>query len=129
MYFYRLWVHLAESTEESDCGQLDAKCVELQQIIVTKLICKPSDPICHVNYSRILQLSGGANHKGSDHESLLDVLRHLVYILPGSHGLVYWSDDEDPVIADCYKVIVIARGAFYERFDPFLSPKRPTIED
>lgn len=131
MYYYHLWIELSESTEESDCGRLEFKVAELQKLVGEKLNCEPSQCIFDVNYAKVFQCSGGANHRGQDHDALLDVLGHLAKSLPGSHGLVYWSDDENPGNAylDAYRVIVIARGKLHDRFDPFLSPKRPTVED
>ncbi len=133
MYSFHLWIELSESTEESDCGQLDVKAQHLQSVIRDKLtlIRQPEECVFNVNYSKVLQCSGGANHRGTNHNGLLEMLRTLVEDLPGSHGLVYWSDDEDPgtSIFDGYRVIVVARGELLERFDPFLSPKNPTVED
>ncbi|PQO40123.1 hypothetical protein C5Y96_01955 [Blastopirellula marina] len=131
MYEYHLWIELSESTEESDCGQLDSKVDALRALVRDKLSCKPNDCIVHVNYSKVFQCSGGANHRGTDHDMLLDVLKRLVELLPGSHGLVYWSDDESPgnAVFDGYKVLVVARGEVHERLDPFLSPKKPVVED
>lgn len=130
MYCYRLWIELSETTDESDCGGLGAKVEELQTFINEKLTCirEPKDCIFHVNYAKVLQCCGGANHRGRNHDALLEVVRFIVDRLPGSHGLVYWSDDEDRE-NDGYRVIVIARGEFYERADPFLSLKISTVED
>ena len=51
--------------------------------------------------------------------------------LPASSGLLYERDDEAPDWPgqNAFKVTVIARGATLERFDPFLSPCSPVIED
>ncbi len=130
MYCYRLWIELSESTDEADCGGLGAKAEELQALINEKLTCirEPNNCIFHVNYAKVFQCCAGANHRGNNHDALLEVVRFIVDKLPGSHGLVYWSDDEDPDI-DGYRVIVIARGQFHERPDPFLSPRNPIVED
>jgi len=130
MYAYRLWIELRESTEDADCGELVAKAQELQSLIHEKLtmIRQPDTCVANVNYSMIFQCSGGSNHRGTNHDNLLEVLRFVVSRLPGSFGLVYWSDDEDPDM-DGFRVIVIARGQLHERLDPFLSPKNPTVED
>jgi hypothetical protein len=131
MYYFHLWIKLCESTEESDCGQLDAKAQGLQSVVREKLrlIRAPDECVCYINYSYVFQCSGGANHLGENHSNLLEVLRYLVGKLPGSHGIVYWSDDEDPTFHNDYRVIVIARGEIYDRSDPFLSPRNPTVED
>ncbi|WP_158545185.1 Imm7 family immunity protein [Bremerella cremea] len=131
MYEYRLWIELSESTEESDCGQLAQKVELLKAKVSDNLKCLPINCIMQVNYATIFQCSGGANHRGAEHDKLLDVLQFLVELLPGSHGLVYWSDDENPgnSVFDGYKVLVVARGTIIEKFDPFLSPRNPTVED
>lgn len=136
MYDYRLWIDLAESTAESDCGSLEQTTAELQLLIRQKLHCKPANCIFDISYSKVWQCSGSANHRGSDHAALLEVLRFVIDRLPGSYGLVYWSDDERPDKYECvepndcgFRVIVIARGQLHERFDPFLSPKNPVVED
>jgi len=51
--------------------------------------------------------------------------------LPASYGLLYERDDEarDWPGPNAFKVTVIARGTAAERFDPFLSPCNPVIED
>jgi hypothetical protein len=49
--------------------------------------------------------------------------------LSGTYGLVYWSDDEDPAVADNFQVISMARGKLRHHADPFLSPINPVIED
>ena len=131
MYDYHLWIILRESTEESDCGSLHKKINDLQHLADQKLICKPSMCIHDINYSVVMQCSGGANHRGNDHQSLLEVLEWIAEALPGSYGLVYWSDDEIPgrSIFDGYRVIILARGRLEERCDPFLSPIAPIVED
>lgn len=136
MYGYHLWIDLAETTEESDCGALEQKAAELQLLVREKLRCKPADCIFDVNGSKVWQCSGSTNHRGSAHAALLDVLQFVIEKLPGSHGLVYWSDDERTDKYEGvdrsdvgYRVIVIARGQMHERFDPFLSPRNPVVED
>jgi hypothetical protein len=133
VYDYHLWVVLREATEESDCGSLGRKAGELRCLIREHLNCRPGPDECilSVNYSLVFQCSGSANHRGEDHKSLLAVLRHIATELPGSYGLVYWCDDEEPGRDrfDGYRVIVVARGQLHDRFDPFLSPIAPHIED
>ncbi|WP_165243851.1 Imm7 family immunity protein [Paludisphaera soli] len=133
MYGYHLWIVLSESTEESDCGSLERKAGELRSLIGERLTCKPNaeGSVQAVNLSLVFQCSGSANHRGEEHDSLLHVLRHIATELPGSHGLVYWYDDEEPGRDrfDGYRAIVVARGRLQDRFDPFLSPITPHVED
>ncbi|MAT38743.1 MAG: hypothetical protein CL946_03985 [Ectothiorhodospiraceae bacterium] len=131
MYHYYIWIELSESLDETDCGQLMAKIERLKKLVRSKLRCAPAEPFLNINYAEIFQCTGGANHRSTDHDALLDVLDHLVFDLPGSHGLVYWYDDELPGKSkfDGYRVIVVARGQWYERFDPFLSPRKVVVGD
>ncbi len=130
MYTVHLWLELSESTDESDCGHLSDKASRLQKYIDDNItmIRSSGDCVHSVNYTKVLQFSAGSNHIGNNHDAILLLLKYLVEILPGSHGLVYWSDDER-TDGNCYNVIVIARGVLYDRPDPFLSPKNPVIED
>ena len=133
MYEYHLWVVLRESTEDPDCGSLEEKAGVLRRLVGERMVGKPGPDGCiaGVNGALVFQVSGGANHRGEDHESLLAVLRHVAAELPGSYGLVYWYDDEDPGRSrfDGYRVIVVARGRLQDRYDPFLSPIVPHVED
>ena len=133
MYDYHLWIVLRESTEDPDLGSLGRKAERLRDLVRERLVGKPGPDECilGVNGELVFQCSGGANHRGEDHESLLVVLRHVAAELPGSYGLVYWYDDENPGRAqfDGYRVIVLARGRLQDRYDPFLSPIVPHVED
>jgi hypothetical protein len=52
IYDYRLWIELSESTEESDCGRLDAKAEDLQKLVDEKLNCKPHQCIFDLNRTK-----------------------------------------------------------------------------
>jgi len=131
MYDYRLWILLKETTEEGDCGQLRVKVDRLRQLVEQKLACVPRDCIYNFNYSTVMQCTGGGNHRGQDHYELIYVLEWIAESLPGSYGLVYWVDDEDPEVAsrDQYRVITLARGRLEERRDPFFSPISQVVGD
>lgn len=132
MFDYHLWIELSETTEESDCGNLDKKVAQLREVVEANLsCCFPEDCIRGLNYMMLFQCSGSRNHRGSELDAILKVLEFICRELPGSHGLVYWSDDENPgnAVFDSYRVMVIARGKVEHRLAPFLSPKNPVVED
>ncbi len=76
-------------------------------------------------------MAGARNHKGVGPEESDIVMDFLCREAPGSFGLLYWSDDEDMALPPelIFKVKVLARGRVVERYDPFLSPMIPTVED
>ncbi|HET9958476.1 MAG TPA: Imm7 family immunity protein [Polyangiaceae bacterium] len=129
MYSYHLWIVLAESTQENDIGGLQDKINGLRTLLAESLDTRPEHPIIKVNCDWLFQCSVSHNHKGDAQERLESVLRWITRRLPGSYGLVYYRDDEDPREANSYRVLVVSRGGVVERTDPFLSPVVPTIED
>jgi hypothetical protein len=75
-----------------------------------------------------LWLSGNNNH-AQWHEAIMDLFSDIANVAPGSYGLLYTENDEDPEHPNQFRVWVLARGAFVERGDPFLSPRFPVVED
>lgn len=88
----------------------------------------PFAEIRALNYTTHLWLSGSNNH-AVWHETIMDLFTFLATVAPGSYGLLYVENDEDPGHANRFRVWVLARGAFVERGDPFLSPHFPVVED
>jgi Immunity protein 7 len=87
--------------------------------------------ILGMNGSFILRLSGVKNHRGVIYDEVDQLLNWIVKLAPGSYGLLYWRDDEGdtPAGPDNFQVKVMSRGQIVTRFDPFLSPFFPVVED
>ena len=73
-----------------------------------------------------LWVAGCKNHSAPVGQELQELFNYIARVAPGSYGLLYTLDDEDPVHV---RVHVLARGAFTARQDPFLSPFVPVVED
>jgi hypothetical protein len=132
MYGWYAWIRLAETTVEDDEGSLMLKLDQLRALVSEKhLYTVPANPVCAVNYDYLFQCSGSHNHRGDAHDRLVSIITWIADMLPGSHGLVYWYDDEKPGrdVFDGYKVMGVARGRILHRYDPFLSPINPVVED
>jgi hypothetical protein len=82
-----------------------------------------------VNGEAHLWASGAKNHAVSIKPELLDLYHYIARAAPGSYGLLYIRDDEDPVHHNDFQVYALAHGALTERTDPFLSPFVPVVED
>jgi Immunity protein 7 len=82
-----------------------------------------------VNGSPLCHFGGFSNHRNSTFDDLLAGVRGVAKRAPGSYGLVYYWDDEDPEHRSGFRVLVIRRGQLTEEADPFLSPAVPMIED
>jgi hypothetical protein len=72
---------------------------------------------------------GVKNHATPLRQEMLDVYTYIGQVAPGSYGLLYMLDDEDPRHENAFSVFVLVRGTLTERADPFLSPFVPTVED
>jgi hypothetical protein len=79
----------------------------------------------------MLYVGGNKNHRGVIGDELDQLLEWTARIAPGSYGLLYWRDDEgDPIAGpNNFQVKVMSRGEVVTRFDPFLSPFFPVVED
>jgi Immunity protein 7 len=82
-----------------------------------------------VNGMAQCHFGGFSNHRNSTFDDLLVGVHGVAKRAPGSYGLVYYRDDEDPKHHDEFRVLVIRRGQLAEEADPFLSPTVPVIED
>lgn len=132
MYTYHLWIKLAETSEESDAGGLSTKITALQQYIHQRIPVRyPENPIHQANYVWVLQYTVQHNHRSNSHQELLGLLEWIGHNLPGSHGLVYWHDDEvdDLQARNNYNVLVMVRGNITSYSDPYFSPRNPVVED
>jgi Immunity protein 7 len=76
-----------------------------------------------------LWAAGFKNHAAPLAQDILDLFVYISGVAPGSYGLLYTLDDEDPAHENAFRVFVLARGTLTERADPFLSPFVPCVED
>lgn len=129
MFSFHVWIVLRETTVEADTGSLTRRIQQLELMVQSSLPdVVPKSRVHAVNVERVLQFSGSHNHRGDVHQRLESVLNGVAVDLPGSYGLAYCYDDEDPA-GDGFNVIVIARGSLRNERDEFLSPVIPRIED
>jgi hypothetical protein len=128
MYEFHGWFGLAESTEESDAGRLDALVDELRDRLAGLGWSTASARLEVLNGQPYLSLNGLVNRIRDEAADVDRLLGWVAGHLPGSYGLLYERADELPDPGS-FRVRVLARGGLVERPDPFLSPTRPTIED
>jgi len=82
-----------------------------------------------VNGAYLLWAAGYTNHRGADVEEIIAFYSFLATEAPGSYGLLYVQDDEDPQGRDNeFQVWKLARGRLSDERDVFLSPYDPVVE-
>ncbi|WP_329026911.1 Imm7 family immunity protein [Streptomyces sp. NBC_01423] len=131
MYEFHGWFVIAESTEESDTGTLDAGISELRTEI-NRIDWATGEVTLKVhNGEYFVTANGLMNRRRDESEELDTLLQNICVRFPGSWGLLYERspDMETPPGQGAFRVRVMARGRLHIRLDPFLSPVRPVVED
>ncbi|WP_158879966.1 Imm7 family immunity protein [Amycolatopsis anabasis] len=76
-----------------------------------------------------VHLAGSPIRRGSWGEEIVELFNQIARLAPGSYGLLYVRDDDDPFQGNEFQVYRMARGQVTRHADPFLSPVVPTVED
>jgi hypothetical protein len=82
-----------------------------------------------MNDTYYLHLGGCPNHRGTHGPALINLFVAIGKLAPGSYGLMYVYDDEDPVHTEGFRIFRLVRGTVTEHADSLLSPVVPTLED
>ena len=82
-----------------------------------------------INGEYMASFAGFANHRSSLGGNLIQIFQEIAQKAPGSYGLLYIWDDEDPELNNQFQVGRLARGEFLFVSDHYLSPRIPTIDD
>lgn len=83
-----------------------------------------------VNGATQLYFGGFLNHRSGGGNDVIEAFDRIARLTPGSYGLLYVWDDEDPGDhRNAFQVFVMRRGKVTRHTDAFLSPCVPAIED
>lgn len=131
MHEFHAWIGLSESTEESDCGNLEQVVKDLQELAADSDWHDAAFELRNLNGQYFFTADGFVNRRREEGDRLDLFIDIIARRLPGSWGLIYERDDEmpDPPGSNAFRVRVVARGSVTEHSDPFLSPCNPIIED
>ena len=131
MYEFHGWLGLAESTEEADCGNLEAAISELRDRVQALGWQTANAEVLLLNGQFFLRLTGLVNRRRDEARNVAELLTFVSNRLPGSWGMVYERSDDMPTPPGpgAFRVLVLSRGVVREHLDPFLSPVNPNIED
>ena len=129
MYEFHGWCALAESTSNRAWSD-----VEIDEIRLFVDGLKWANGFCDLrafNGEYFLHFGGFQNRPRQEAKDLTELFALIGEVAPGSYGLLYWRDDEDPTPPgrDQWRVRTLAKGKTEDRFDPFLSPSVPVIEE
>jgi hypothetical protein len=134
MYEAHLWLGLRDDTYEGASDLLNERVAGLAEFVRgQQALGLPTMKVelFPLNGTYYLTADVDANRRRDEAEWIVDLIARVNADIPASWGLLYERDDEtnDWPGQNAFKVTVIARGATLERFDPFLSPCDPVIED
>lgn len=132
MFEYHGWITIRQSPgEEDDEGALPASLLSDIDALITSL--REGTGLAHlqvVNGDTQIHLGGHTNHRGSQGDEVIETFGRIASMTPGSYGLLYVWDSEDPDgRRNEFRAFVMRRGRVTRQADTFLSPCVPTIED
>ena len=127
MFEYHGWVSLRPTAEAVD----DEPPLRLDEIraLVDDLSGYALMDLRPMNGDYYIHLGGSPNRPGTHGPAVVELLRQVGQLAPGSYGLLYVHDDEDPRQHLDFRVFRLARGIVTEHADTLLSPVTPTLED
>jgi len=134
MFIYNGWIRIAENTMEINDGHLEEIMIQLQDYIDKVRWQNAYIDLRAPNGFPVLSIQGCNNHKYGNNttgnvDSVLDVFKFVGEVAPGSYGLLFIEDDDEPGYQNACQVFVLKRGKLGQVRDPFFSPLIPTVED
>ncbi len=131
MYQFNGWFAVSDDPYESESARMKEIAAELEGVVGRVDWPNGFAAVRWLGGSCFLHVAGAANRPAGYREELHDVVTFLAEQAPGTYGVLYSRDDEDPDIEyrNAFRVLVLAKGEAQWRDDPFLSPIVPTIED
>jgi hypothetical protein len=127
VFQYHGWVKLLSSAEAVD----DEPPLRLEEIraLVDDLAGYALMDLRPMNGEYYIHMGGFPNHRGTHGDLVIDLLGKVGPLAPGSYGLLYVYDDEDPRHSNAFRVFRLVRGLVTEHADTLLSPMIPTVGD
>jgi len=83
----------------------------------------------YLNGIPVLHIALQHNHYTQSIDDIVDLLRYIANVAPGSYGQVHLYDDESHFgDSNVMYVYVLCRGELIRRIDPFFTPYIPNVE-
>jgi hypothetical protein len=131
VFEYHGWLIIRAAPHETDTDYRDVHAAVdfLKDLVEVDAGAPGLRDIRWVNGSPQYHFGGFRNRSDGVYRSALESVERVLERAPGSYGVIYYWDDEDPVHPNEFRVLVVRRGKITEHADTFLSPVVPTIED
>jgi hypothetical protein len=127
VFQYHGWAALRSTADAVD----DEPPLRLTEIhaLVDKLAGYALMDLRPMNGAYYIHMGGSPNRRGTHGSAVIELLRKIGQLAPGSYGLLHVYDDEDPQHDNSFRVLRLVRGVVTEHADTLLSPVIPTLED
>jgi hypothetical protein len=130
MFEYHAWITIQHSAGDEDDADLRAAHARVEKELESLRGGTSLVDLRWVNGMSQLHISGFLNHRSGEGQSVIDAFHRVGQVAPGSYGVLYMLDDEDPSGKNNeFQVLVMRRGHVTQQSDAFLSPCIPVIED
>lgn len=130
MFEYHAWITVQHSAGDEDDADLAAAHARVEKELESLCGGTGLVDLRWVNGMSQLHISGFLNHRSGEGQGVIDTFHRVGQVAPGSYGVLYMLDDEDPNGKNNeFQVLVMRRGQVTQASDAFLSPCVPLIED
>ncbi len=130
MFEYHGWVTVQASAGDEETAERAAAVARVTERLSSLKGGSGLADLRWVNGMAQVHLGGFLNHRAGEGQTVVDLFAGVGQDAPGSYGLLYIRDDEDPNgRVNEFQVLVMRRGKVTVHPDAFLSPCIPIIED
>ncbi|QRP45920.1 immunity 7 family protein [Amycolatopsis sp. FDAARGOS 1241] len=129
MYEYHGWVTIAATASGDDDANLLERLVDRVHRAVRDARTLDLVDLRWSAGMPMLHLGGLDKHGGAIAPELIETFTRVGELAPGSYGLLYVWDDQDPDHDNEFRVFRMARGLVSEHSDTQLTPVAPTVLD
>jgi hypothetical protein len=129
MFEYHGWAVIQASAGDEEPSDAQTSYDRVAELVESTAEWPGLTSLQWINGNLQFHAGGLLNHRGQQGQEVVDIFHSIGKLAPGSYGLLYVHDDEDPAADDGFLAYVMRRGQVSEERDQFLSPRAPTIED
>jgi hypothetical protein len=130
MFEYHAWLTIHSSAGDEEEEELRAAVSATERQLQPLRGGTTDISLRWVNGMAQLHMSGFLNHRSGEGQQVIETFERIGKAAPGSYGVLFARDDEDPNgRQNEFQIFVMRRGSTQAAPDSLLSPYIPVVED